>query len=432
MAADFGIDVELIPEEALRAEINKIQQCLRDSGIEIEIDIDEPGLGSLIATLIKAIEKAIIAAYEPIIALVNIVTEAIEAGVNAVSVFLEKIQKVINAIAELVSNFPQSIIEFIINKIVEPIAKYINIPFPSISGILEIILGRVKLVDIDWEKWLAEGKLIVPEKLKAKGEEKVKQVLTLFQSFNGLQAAFLKLLELLLFPIKFAIKAIEGIVRKVQQLVTNLFKAINEIVEIVSNPVQYVLEFIAEIFAIVLTPIVESIAGKIEDIELFIAKFKELIASIFQIGAVKIDIEKWIEALPPGLRAVFKQISNFIKIIQCFIFWIVGLLNVQTILRMFGLTNFKFPPVKFSSYIERQKRLFSSTTSPEDLISMFKVGDKITVQLEGDTKIYNATIKSVGDVDATGRLSPSVIVEEELFSKNVDGVIKVTKVLNYL
>ncbi len=412
MAADFGIDVELIPEEGLQAQIDKLVSCLKDSGIEIDIDINEPGLGSLIATLIRSIEKAIIAAYEPIIALVKVVIEAIDAGINAATVFLDKISNVINAIGELLSGLPLSIIEFIVNKIVEPITKNINIPFPSIEGILDIILGKESLISIDWEKWLEEGKLIIPESLKAKGEEKVKQVLTLFQSFNGLLPPFLKILEVLLFPIKFAIGAIEGIISKVQDLVTNLFDAIGEIVDLIGDPVGFVLDFIADIFSNVLAPIIQNLIPIDEkDVEAFIVKFKELISLIFKIGAVKIDIDGWIEALPPTLKTIFKQVVSFIKIIQCFIFWIVGLLNPQTILGMFGLGNFKLPPIEFTNWSANTKAFSTTKISSEDLAKMFKANDKIIIK-QGPGFSKEATIISV--------FRTSIVVKELVYSSDIN------------
>lgn len=419
MAADFGINVEIISEEALQAEIDKIIECLKKSGIEIETNVDDPGLAALIATLIKSIEKAIISAYEPVIALVNVVTEAIDAGFAAVKVFLEKIVKVIEGVAELLSKLPMSIIEFIVNKVLEPIMKNINIPFPNVQGIIEIISGKISFNDINWKQWLEDGKLTIPEKLKAKGEEKVNQVLTLFENING-SVPFLKLLELLLFPFKFAIGVIQGILKKVQELVTNLFDAINEIVEIVSNPVQFVLDFIGGIFADVLAAIAKTFVPiKPEDVQLFIEKFKELILSIFKIGAVKLDIDKWIESLPPSLKSIFKQVVGFVKLIQCFIFWLVSLLTPQTILNIFGLNNFKFPPVKATKWI-KDSRSFTidlGDMKVEDLAKMFKPNDKITIKI--DLLEREAIVESV-----SGNI---IKIKEQIFTSDLENTIKITK-----
>lgn len=439
MAADFGIKVEIIPEEALQAEIDKIVLCLKNSGIEIETNIDEPGLGALIATLIRSIEKAIISAYEPIIALVGVVTEAIDAGLNAISVFVNKIVDVVEAIAELLSNLPLSIIEFIVNKILEPITKNINIPFPNVQGIIEIISGKVNLIDIDWRKWLQEGKLTIPQKLKDKGQEKIDQVMTLFDSLDGVGAAFLKILELLLFPLKFAIKTIESVLRKTAELAKNLFDAINEIVSLISNPVQFVLDFIAGIFADVLAPIIQKFVPNLntEDIEAFVAKFKELISSIFAIGAIKINIDEWIEQLPPPLKAIFKQVGAFIKLIQCFIFWLVGLLgNPQTILNIFGLGGggFKLPPVKSTIY-RAQSRTFTITgISANNLSKLFKAGDKIIIEVPSrpnrDRSVSPAFTKEATIVSITGTTNPNfndLTVLESILDSDLAANLKITK-----
>lgn len=424
MAADFGINVEIISEEALQAEIDKIIECLKKAGIEIETNTDDPGLAALIATMIKSIEKAIISAYEPIIALISVVKEAIDAGLEAVAVFLEKIVKVVEGITELLSNLPMSIIEFIVNKIIEPIMKHINIPFPNIQGIIEIISGAVSLPNIDWKKWLQDGKLTIPEKLKEKGQEKIDQVMTLFENINGLGIPFLKILELLLFPIKFAIGTIQAVLNKASELVKNLFDAIAEIVSLVGNPVQWLLDFIAGIFADVLAPIVQKFIPNItpEDIQAFIAKFKELIASIFKIGAIKIDINKWIEKLPPRLKIIFKQVVGFINLIQCFIFWLVGLLNPQTILSIFGLGggSFKFPPIKSTEWVKssRSFKMDLKDMTPEDLAKMFKKDDKVEIK-RGSQSPKTATVTSV---------SGSIItVLEEVYVDNLQDTLKITK-----
>jgi hypothetical protein len=424
MAADFGINVEIISEEALQAEINKIIGCLKENGIEIETNVDDPGLAALIATLIKSIEKAIITSFEPIIALISVVKEAIDAGLNAINVFLEKIVKVVEAITELLSNLPISIIEFIVNKIIEPIMKYINIPFPSIQGIIEILSGSISLGNIDWDKWLLEGKLVIPQKLKDKGQEKVDQVMTLFKSINGLGVAFLKILELLLFPIKFAIGVIEAVLNKAGELAENLFDAIAEIVSLIGNPVQWLLDFIAGIFADILAPIVIEFIPNInvENIQAFIAKFKELIASIFKIGAIRIDIDKWIENLPTGLREIFKQIVAFIKLIQCFIFWLVGLLNPQTVLSIFGLGggSFKFPPVKAIGWLRNSKsfRIELGDMATDDLQKMFKTDDKIEI-VRGNRSPIIATV-----VNAFGS---TITVRENVYGETLNETFEITK-----
>ena len=193
---------------------------------------------------------------------------------------------------------------------------------------------------------------------------------------------------------------------------------------LISNPVQFVIDFIAEIFADVLAPIIQKFVPNLntEDIEAFVAKFKELISSIFSIGAVKINIDEWIEQLPQPLKAIFKQVGAFIKLIQCFIFWLVGLLgNPQTILNIFGLGggNFKLPPIKASSYSASLKSFTTSDINAEDLSKLLKRGDKITI--EGGSQFpLEATVDNISGITFT--------VLESVFDENLlQASLKITK-----
>jgi hypothetical protein len=416
MAADFGINAQIISESGLRVEIEKIAECLRGAGIDLEIDSDQPGLGALIATLVRAIEKAIITAYEPIIALIRVVTEALAAGVRAPIVFIEKITGVVSGLSELLSGLPGSIIEFVISKILEPIVNFIMLPFPSTAALVEILLGRVKLEEIDWNAWLADGRLVIPPKLRQLGDRVVKPVLTLFQSHNGLPPAILKIFELLLFPFKFAIGVLTSVVDKVEGLVKNIFEAIGELLEIGSDPVAWILDFIAGIFATTLLPIVTLfIPAPIGNLALFTEKFRELVVLLFTGG----KIDPWLQQLPQPLRGIFDLIIGFIKLLGCFIQWLVGLLSPATILALLGLNGVSVgpPPLEARAWSAAGRSLLikMDNITPSNLLKLYKANQRIKVKSGNDT--------------ATGiiqRVEGSVIITAQpLFSTNRTGSLSI-------
>jgi hypothetical protein len=416
MAADFGINVQIISEQGLRTEINKIAECLKGSGVELEVDPDQPGLGALIATLIRAIEKALIAAYEPLIALVNVVTEALKAGVRAPIVFIDKIVDLTSGLAELLANLPISIIEFIIERILQPIAENILIPFPGAAALLEILTGRVKLAEINWQEWLASGKLVIPEKLRARGESVVNQVLTLFQSQHGLPPAIIKIFELLLFPFKFAIGVLESVIDFVQGLVSNIFKAVAELANIVGDPVGWLIGFIADIFAQVLLPIVSLfIPVKIDDLVSFGNRFAELIGRLFS-GLGSFDLNSWLAGLLPEERAPFEAILGFIRVLRCLIIWLVGLLNPATILGLLGLQGgVAAPPVEGDRWTFTDRSIRTKGVEPSDLALFYKPGSRVLVKL--GTEQRQGTISRI-----SGR---EIITQEPLFSQNRTGNITI-------
>ena len=396
MPVDFGIKVRILQDDQIQQIVDELLACMKSSGLQVDSKIDDPGIAALINSFIRAIEAGLISAYEPLIALINVVTEAIKAGVKAPIVFLEKIIKVANGVVELLSGLPLSIIDFIVNKVLSPIIDNINIPFPNVAGIIEIILGKVKLTDIKWSQWLAEGKLIIPPKLKAKGDAAIEQVLTLFQSFDGLPSAFLKLFEVLLFPIKFAIGLIESVVKLVSGLVKNIFDAIAKLTEIISNPVGFIIDTVLDIIVTVITPILKILSPiKIPDISAFQEKIKELIEGILKVPSF--DVNAWISKLPPGIQPIFNSIIGFIKFFGCFIKWFFSLIKPQTILGLFGLGS----PASILPSIESTKWIYVNRGFVIDPIpgidKVFKSGNKIEIK-DGNLTVEGTINKIEGNL----------------------------------
>ena len=408
MPADFGLKVRILQDDQIQKIVDELLACMNSSGLKIDSNINDPGIAALINSLVRAIEASLIAAYEPLIALINVVTEAVKAGIKAPIVFIEKIAGVIKGLTELLAGLPLSIIDFIVNKVISPITENINIPFPNIEALIQIILGKIKLPDIDWEKWLVEGKLVSPPKLKAKGDTAVRNVLKLFQSFNGLPSAFLKLFELLLFPIKFAIGLIESVIKLVGGLVKNIFDAIAKIIEIISNPVKFVLDTVLDIIIEVITPILKIMVPiKIPDISMFKEKIKELIQGII---TPKFKIDEWISNLPIDFQPIIKSIIGVVKFIGCFLKWFFSLINPKIILSLFGLGSSAnvLPSIESEAWIYADNGFVVDPIDGVDKI--FKPESKIEIK-DGQLMI-EATVKKI-----EGKI---LIVKEPIFGIPTD------------
>lgn len=403
MAVDFGINTQIISDDALQSELNKINICLKNSGVDLSLDISSPGLGALLTTLIRSMEKSLIASYEPFIALVNVVVESLKAGVNAIPTFLEKITKVLSGITELLSGAPLSFIDFIVNKIIEPITENINIPFFSASALIEIILNFISGLSLDdiindikinSESWFSSGKIIIPQKIINKGNNAIKNAKKFIVECTD---AFMRLLNLLILPINFAMKLIEKVLKTVSELATDLIKTIKSLFEIISNPVQWVIEFISDIIGDIVAQLGILFGNVKDNTEIFKEWIKKLIVILVGPESLNFDLDNWInKEVPENIKQNFLKIIGFIKVIKCFILWFISLINPQTLVNLFfgGKTdNIKMPPLKISSYTADIRTIITDKDSakPNDV---FVIGDTISFEHSVCGRL-NATIYSL-------------------------------------
>ena len=371
----FGIDPVIISENQIQAQLNILQQCLIKEGISIDLNIDQPGLGAFLHTLIRTLEKSITTPLQPIIALVRIVLDALSKGLNAITFFVDKIKDFIIGITELIEN-P---FDFALGELLSPIINNINIPFPNAEGIMQIITGRISLKDIDWSKWLKEGKIIIPERLKDKPKI-VENILSVFQ-FNGSDTnAFLKIIEILLMPFKFVFSLLKTILTLVKDISTNLIKSVQTITEILMNPVKWLIDKIMDLLGSLIADVVlQLIPSDPPNIPDFLKRIKELVLNLFT--NKDFDFKKWLDNLPQPIKLIIQPVVAFIKIIKCTILWFISILNVQNLIKLFlpdGFTinDVKAPQMKTKSYDSTNKILF--VDEPDlNLTETFSIGDEI-------------------------------------------------------
>lgn len=371
----FGIEPVLISENQMQAQLNILQQCLIKEGISIDLDINQPGLGALLHTLIRTLEKSITTSFQPIIALVRIVLDALSKGLNAITYFVDKIKDFIKGIIKLIEN-P---FDFTLGELLAPIINNINIPFPNTQGIMEIITGRISLKEIDWSKWLKEGKIIIPERLKDKPKI-IENILSVFQ-FNGSDSnAFLKIIEILLMPFKFVFSLIKTILTLVKDISTNLIKSVQTITEILMNPIKWTIDLITDLLGSLIADVVLQLTpSDPPDIPDFLKRIKEMIIGLFT--NKDFDFKKWLDNLPQPIKLIIQPVIAFIKIIKCTMLWFISILNAQNIIRMFmpdgfNVTDIKAPQMKTKSYDSVNKTLIIN--EPDlNLTQTFSIGDEI-------------------------------------------------------
>jgi hypothetical protein len=388
----FGIDPVIISENQIQAQLNILQQCLIKEGISIDLNIDQPGLGALLHTLIRTLEKSITTPLQPIIALVRIVLDALSKGLNAITFFVDKIKDFIKGITELIEN-P---FDFALGELLAPIINNINIPFPNAEGIMQIITGRISLKDIDWSKWLKQGKIIIPERLKDKPKI-VENILSVFQ-FNGSDTnAFLKIIQILLMPFKFVFSLLKTILTLVKDISTNLIKTVQTITEILMNPVKWLIDLIMDLLGSLIADVVLQLTpSEPPNIPDFLKRIKELVLNLFT--NKDFDFKKWLDNLPQPIKLIIQPVVAFIKIIKCTILWFISILTVQNLIKLFlpdGFTinDVKAPQIKTKSYDSTNKILFVDEPNL-NLTETFSIGDKIIYNHKVSGKL-TFTIQSI-------------------------------------
>ncbi len=402
MAADFGLNPVLIQDSQLQQMIDDLGSCLKDSGLEIDMNTEKPGMGALVKTIIRSFEKGITTPYEPLIGLVSAVTEALKAGIEAPAEFAGKVAALVSAISDLLANLPMSVVEFIISKLLKPF-DFLMVPIPSGDAIIDIIVNTLTLTDIDWKKWLDEAKLLIPDTLQALGQEIIDQVMQLLNipidGFGKLLTdliPYVKIIGIIFLPIKFAIGLIKAVVDIVKDLTTDIIAAVNKLTEIASDPVGFVLGMIGDILGPVIAEIAKSFAPPVVDISGIAAGVQAFFDRIFKIGAPKLTIDELMDMAVsyPG----FDKIISFLLLVQCIIKWMIGLLKPETILGLFFPAGVPSqPPFKVLGYVASSKAL-KLDNEKADPSKAFKVGNQIEFfHADLGTKLTAEILSASGD-----------------------------------
>ncbi len=372
----FNIEIQILSDSDIAGYLESLCTCISDMNLQVSLDPSVPGVGALLTAFIRAFESGLITSFKPFIALVSVVLDSLSTKpiIKAPIVFLDKIIDVSDGIAELLSDPPISILEAIVGEVLSPLIDNINIPLPSIEGFIEILTTDISITDIDWNKWLDEGKLIIPDKLQEAGEKAIRETLQLFQvPINGLGepmvnlVPFFKILSLVLFPVCFVKGLIQAVIDLVTELVTDLFGAISSIVQLISDPPGFLVEFMGDILAPVLGSLCKSFMPPGVDTSGLDDALSGLFGEIFayKLGLITLDTAEIgklftkYESMVPALAFI----TPFIKIFICLIKWFFSLLtDVEKMLTMFlpegfSADDIKQPPISTASYNYSQKKI---------------------------------------------------------------------------
>jgi phage-related protein len=331
---------EFLDTKGVDTAIKQFEKCLNSKGLKVKIDPkrkNEPGLENLLFTIIEFFDKIYATALAPYAKLVDL-AKRVKAALTdppKLAEIVKKVNELIQEIQKAVSN----IIQFVVEKVVEPLKKF-AIPLTLPIGPLNIALsGKIddikdakrkkalkKLAKGDGaesqtraqeilsnatakaakaqqagseavaaaQKELQDAKDYVAKIIKeiAKGPEWVIKQVTLLLSF--VQTG----IDFILSTFKLAIDALKSPVKKLLELLSNLIK----------NPVKLFLDLLKK----ALEPILIALAKKFSKVKESVSKVKTDIKNFLNLvfSLKKIDLKKF-------ASKVFQAVSPVFGLIAC-------------------------------------------------------------------------------------------------------------------
>lgn len=330
---------EFLDTKGIDTAIKQFEKCLNDKGLKVKIDPkrkNEPGLENLLFTIVEFFDKIYATALSPYAKLVDL-AKRVKAALTdppKLAEIVKKINELIQEIQKAVSN----IIQFVVEKIVEPLKKF-ALPLTLPIGPLKINLsGKIddiqdaerkkalkKLVKGDGsesqtraqeilseatakaekakqsgneaiaaaQKELQDAKAYVAEIIKeiAKGPEWVIKQVTLLLSF--VQTG----IDFILSTFKLAIDALKSPVKKLIELLSNLIK----------NPVKLFLDLLRK----AIEPILIALAKKFSNVKESASKIKADIKNFLNLvfSFKKIDLTKFTSKVFQAVAPIFGLIA---------------------------------------------------------------------------------------------------------------------------
>lgn len=278
----------IIDDSLLNSFIKQINICQKENGGGFDIpETDVPGLGNILMTFIRVVEKGFTTMFLPILELKDLILK-----------YLIKPPKFISEItsyASKIANFLSSPIEFLLNELIEPISENVNIPLQlDLSSLFPGISVNVE-----------KGFLKLPKET----QDRIKTMLSVSSEY------FQKLLEFILFPLKVLTGLIEALAKLISDALSSPITKIPELViNFTTNFVNSVIDIITNLLGNVLKPILNSIVPSgFENIEKLISDVKELIIKSLK-GTLTVEfVEK-----KKKENSDFNKVFGFVNIIICF------------------------------------------------------------------------------------------------------------------
>lgn len=344
----FNLEVYVISDPSLQKILNDIHACMCSSGLILpEIKLGEPGIGALLESLVRSLEASLIASWKPMIKLIQVIVQALKDGIKAPATFLKLIKDLVKQIADLAD--PEKLLHALICEVAGPLIDKLLLPIPGVELLLDLLMGRKTMTEIicHFQRYLEEGKIMIPEVLTALGitthasslvswikdKTYLEQVLQLWKiPVNGMLEEMLeltpiiKIITWIFFPIKLAQGLICAVINLVNTLVTNIFKGVAKMSELLSDPGKFIMSLLKD----VLTPVLIALASEFippgsptDIVDAITAAVGYILTNITKLNWK--DFHDWLCKTKTASGAAYKQVLGlllgFFQMITCIIKW---------------------------------------------------------------------------------------------------------------
>lgn len=355
ISAQFDLDTPtLISDNQIECLVKDITCCIDKPGLTEQANI--PGIGSLVKTYIRTLEKGFTSNLIPLSKIINVLKD-VASSKNPPLQFAKEIGEVSAGVAAVAKD-P---ITAILKELQSPALENLPLPFLSIDSLICLFTTNKTLKEIfqastqllkqavekinagesidDVEAFLIENNspVLFGEKMKELDALQLQQVLTLLipkdqKLIPAEQIPFvedppevclppiIKVLELILLPIKIPIQLFKWLIGKISEVVQVFPKIVTLVTNIISDPIGYIKEKLIEILTQVFCAVISALSPisfpSGFNVKNFIRCIVNDIINLKPLNSIKQRIQTLIKQVP-ALGMILGILEAFFSFIHC-------------------------------------------------------------------------------------------------------------------
>lgn len=352
-----AFDVEppiLISDNQIECLVRDITCCIDKPGLTEQVNI--PGIGSLVKTYIRTLERGFISNLMPLNAIISVLKD-VASSKNPPVVFVDKIKDV----ARGVGNVGKDPVRAILQELQSPALENLPVPFLTIDALICLFTGQKTLKQIFQastqllkqavekinagesidavQTFLKDNgsPVLFGEKMKELDALQLQQVLTLLipkdqKLIPAEQIPFvedppevclppiIKFLELILLPIQIPIELFKWLIGKISEVVQVFPKIISLVADFISDPIGYIKDQLVEILTQVFCAVISALSPIPFPSEFNVKNFIKCIVNdilnLKPLSSIKQRIQALVKRIP-ALGMILGILEAFFSFIHC-------------------------------------------------------------------------------------------------------------------
>lgn len=243
---------QVITDSSINNMLSGFSSCMVDmTGVSIPglSDNSGPGLGSIMTTMIRSVEKGLTTSFEPIVDLIGIVKNAANPADLATQ---------LTSFASDFQQMSQNPEQFIINQLLEPVTTNMTIPIPNPTImpqiLLDLISGKALSDILSGINFTSAENILLPPKFQTFMQNNEQQANVILSGITGLISGAM---HLIMIPIQAMIQFFIAFVKMILDAInpTDIVSFIGQW----SNPVKGLMTMLGKIFGDVVGSISSSL-----------------------------------------------------------------------------------------------------------------------------------------------------------------------------